>query len=195
GLPVYRFDRLRCPVEESHEARVSLNSSGLTPTAASTAVSAASGVWLRRVLLAVAALETLVSLIDLAVFVPDLNIINARLFIHPFFSIAALVLAARWYFCAAVVLVAGYNFSGLAIGEPQANMRTQWAASAKETDGPVVLNEWVCVRFDHQQQPGIHPSWYVFWRDDLPQVGRTNSRQFPLLAGACDPRARNHYRR
>jgi hypothetical protein len=52
---------------------VSLNSSGLTPTAASTAVSAASGVWLRRVLLAVAAFETLVGLIDLAVFVPDLN--------------------------------------------------------------------------------------------------------------------------
>ena len=74
---------------------MSLNSSGLTPTAVSTAVSAASGVWLRRVLLAVAAFETLVGgLIDLAVFVPDLNIINARLFIHPFLAIAALVLAA-----------------------------------------------------------------------------------------------------
>src|SRR6516225_9112103 len=68
-----------CPVEESHEARVSLNSSGLTPTAASTAVSAASGVWLRRVLLTVAAFETLVGgLIDLAG-VPDLDIINGRL--------------------------------------------------------------------------------------------------------------------
>ena len=67
---------------------MSLNSSGLTPTAASTAVSAASGVWLRHVLLAVAAFETLLALIDLAVFVPDLN--NARLFIHPFFAIAAL---------------------------------------------------------------------------------------------------------
>src|SRR6516164_8082556 len=54
------------PSKNSHEARVSLNSSGLTPTAASTAVSAASGVWLRRVLLAVAAFETLVGLIDLA---------------------------------------------------------------------------------------------------------------------------------
>src|SRR5262249_61411822 len=118
GLPVYRFDRLRCPVEESHEARVSLNSSGLTPTAASTAVSAASGVWLRRVLLAVAALETLVSLIDLAVFVPDLNIINARLFIHPFFAIAALVLVSRWYFRAAFVVLAAYILTTLAIGEP-----------------------------------------------------------------------------
>src|SRR6516225_3351271 len=62
------------PSKNSHEARVSLNSSGLTPTAASTAVSAASGVWLRRVLLAVAAFEALVGgLIDLAVSVPDLN--------------------------------------------------------------------------------------------------------------------------
>jgi ATPase subunit of ABC transporter with duplicated ATPase domains len=59
---------------ESHEARVLLNSSGVTPTAASTAVSAASGVWLRRVLLAVAAFETLVGLIDLAVFVPQLEL-------------------------------------------------------------------------------------------------------------------------
>jgi hypothetical protein len=52
---------------------MSLNSSGLTPSAASTAVSAASGVWLRRVLLAVAAFETLNGLIDLAAFSPDLN--------------------------------------------------------------------------------------------------------------------------
>jgi hypothetical protein len=95
---------------------VSLNSSGLTPTAASTAVSAASGVWLRRVLLAVAAFETLVGLIDLAVFVPDLNIINARLFIHPFFAIAALVLAARRYLRAAIVVLAAYILAALAIG-------------------------------------------------------------------------------
>ena len=82
---------------------MSLNSSGLTPTAASTAVSAASGVWLRRVLLAVAAFETLVGgLIDLAVSVPDLN---ARLFIHPFLAIAALVLAARRYLRAAIVVL------------------------------------------------------------------------------------------
>ena len=78
---------------------MSLNSSGLTPSAASTAVSAASGVWLRRVLLAVAAFETLNALIDLAVFGPDLNNESPlasfgaiRLFIHPFFAIAALVL-------------------------------------------------------------------------------------------------------
>ena len=96
---------------------MSLNSSGLTPTAASTAVSAASGVWLRRVLLAVAAFETLVGgLIDLAVFVPDLNIINARLFIHPFLAIAALVLAARRYLRAAIVMLAAYILAALAIG-------------------------------------------------------------------------------
>ena len=93
---------------------MSLNSSGLTPTAASTAVSAASGVWLRRVLLAVAAFETLVgSLIDLVVSVPDLN---ARLFIHPFLAIAALVLAARRYLRAAIVVLAAYILAALAIG-------------------------------------------------------------------------------
>jgi hypothetical protein len=104
---------LRAPVEESHEARVSLNSSGLTPTAASTAVSAASDVWLRRVLLAVAAFYTLVgSFIDLAVSLPDLN---ARLFIHPFLAIAALVLAARRYLRAAIVVLAAYILTALAI--------------------------------------------------------------------------------
>ena len=95
---------------------MSLNSSGLTPTAASTAVSAASGVWLRRVLLTVAAFETLVGgLIDLAG-VPDLDIINARLFIHPFLAIAALVLAARRYLRAAIVVLAAYILAALAIG-------------------------------------------------------------------------------
>ena len=103
---------------KNREARVSLNSSGLTPTAASTTASAASGVWLRRVLVAVAAFETLVSLIDLAVFVPDLNIINARHFIHPFFAIAALVLAARRCLRAAIVVLAAYILAALASGEP-----------------------------------------------------------------------------
>ena len=69
-------------------------------------------------LLAVAAFETLVGLIDLAVFVPDLNIINARLFIHPFFTIAALVLAARRHLRAAIVVLAAYILAALAIGEP-----------------------------------------------------------------------------
>ena len=95
---------------------MSLNSSGLTPTAPNTAVSAASGVWLRRVLLAVAAFETLVGLIDLAVFVPDLNIINARLFIHPFLAVAAVVLAARRYLHAAIVVLAAYILAALTIG-------------------------------------------------------------------------------
>src|SRR5215467_1496951 len=113
NLLTYRRGSGRIFKGESHEARVSLNSSGLMPTAASTA---ASGVWLRRVLLAVAAFETLVGLIDLAVFVPDLNIINARLFIHPFFAIAALVLAARRYLRAAIVVLAAYILAALAIG-------------------------------------------------------------------------------
>ena len=97
---------------------MSLNSPGLTTTVASTAVSAASGVWLRRVLLAVAAFETLVALIDLAVFVPDLNIINARLFIHLLFTIAAFGLAARRYLRAAIVALAAYILAALASGEP-----------------------------------------------------------------------------
>ena len=108
------------PSKNSHEARVSLNSSGLTPTAASTAVSAASGVWLRRVLLAVAAFETLNGLIGLAVFGPDLNNESPlasfgaiRLFIHPFFAIAALVLAARRYLRAAIVVLAAYILAAL----------------------------------------------------------------------------------
>jgi hypothetical protein len=111
------------PSKNSHEARVSLNSSGLTPSAASTAVSAASGVWLRRVLLAVAAFETLNALIDLAVFGPDLNNESPlasfgaiRLLIHPFFAIAALVLAARRYLRAAIVVLAAYILAALAIG-------------------------------------------------------------------------------
>jgi hypothetical protein len=95
---------------------VSLNSSGLTATTASTAVAAASGVWLRRVLLTVAAFETLVGgLIDLAG-VPDLDIVNARLFIHPFLAIAALVLAARRCLRAAIVVLAAYILAALAIG-------------------------------------------------------------------------------
>ena len=95
---------------------MSLNSSGLTATTASTAVAAASGVWLRRVLLTVAAFETLVGgLIDLAG-VPDLDIVNARLFMHPFLAIAALVLAARRYLRAAIVMLAAYILAALAIG-------------------------------------------------------------------------------
>lgn len=102
---------------------MSLNSPGLTPTAASTAVPAASGVWLRRVLLAVAAFETLRGFLDLYAF--DLHdatlsfgqfVINARLFIHPFFAFAALVLAAHWYLHAAVVVLAANILATLAIG-------------------------------------------------------------------------------
>ena len=103
---------------------MSLNSSGLTPTAASTALSAASGVWLRRVLLAVAAFETLLGLGEFSGAF-DLHdaplsfgqfVINARLLIHPFFAIAALVLAARRYLRAAIVVLAAYILAALAIG-------------------------------------------------------------------------------
>jgi hypothetical protein len=103
---------------------VSLNSSGLTPTAASTAVSPASGVWLRRVLLAIAAVETLLGLVDFYELF-DLHdaplsfgqfVINAQFFIHPFFAIAALVLAARRYLRAAIVVLAAYILAALAFG-------------------------------------------------------------------------------
>jgi len=118
GREVYRaLDEAETQRKADAIQRESLNSSGLTPTAASTAVSAASDVWLRRVLLAVAAFETLVgSLFDLAVSVPDLGIINARLFIHPFLAIAALVLAARRYLRAAIVVLAAYILAALALG-------------------------------------------------------------------------------
>ena len=103
---------------------MSLNSSGLTPTAASTAVSAASGVWLRRVLLAVAAFETLLGLLDFyelfdlydATLSFGQFVIKARLVIHPLFAIAALLLAARPYLRAAIVMLAAYILAALAIG-------------------------------------------------------------------------------
>jgi hypothetical protein len=95
---------------------VSPNSPGLTPTAASTAVPPASGVWLRRVLSAVAAFETLLGLEEFSEAF-DLHdaplsfgqfVINARLFIHPLLAIAGLVLAARHYLRAAIILLAAY---------------------------------------------------------------------------------------
>jgi hypothetical protein len=75
-------------------------------------------------LLAVAAFETLVGLGDFSEAF-DLHdaplsfgqfVINARLFIHPFFAIAALVLAARRYLRAAIVVLAAYILAALAIG-------------------------------------------------------------------------------
>jgi hypothetical protein len=108
--------RYDVPSKESHEARVSLNSSGLTPTTGSTAVSPASGVWLRRALLAIAAFETLLGLEEFSEAF-DLHaaplsfgqfVINARLFIHPFLAIAGLVLAARHYLRAAIIVLAAY---------------------------------------------------------------------------------------
>src|SRR5215831_3583865 len=67
------------------------------------------------VLLTVAAFEALVGgLIDWGS--PDLDITNARLFIHPFLAIAALVLAARGYLRAAIVVLAAYILTALALG-------------------------------------------------------------------------------
>jgi hypothetical protein len=95
---------------------VSLNSSGLRPSAAITAVPSASGVWLRRVLLAVAAFETLLGLEEFSEAF-DLHdaplsfgqfVINARLAVHPFFAITTLVLAACRYLRAAIVVLAAY---------------------------------------------------------------------------------------
>ena len=103
--------RYDVPSKESHEARVSL-----TPTTGSTAVSPASGVWLRRALLAIAAFETLLGLEEFSEAF-DLHdaplsfaqfVINARLFIHPFLAIAGLVLAARHYLRAAIIVLAAY---------------------------------------------------------------------------------------
>ena len=45
-------------------------------------------------------------------------VINARLFIHPFFAIAALVLAARRYLRAAIVVLAAYILAALAGWSP-----------------------------------------------------------------------------
>ena len=95
---------------------MSLNSSGLTPAAASTAAPPASGAWLRCALLAVAAFESLIGLDEFseAFDVHDAPlsfgqfVINARLAIHPFFAIAGLVLAARRYFRAAIIVLAAY---------------------------------------------------------------------------------------
>ena len=104
---------------------MSLNSSGLTPTAASTALSPASGVWLRRVLLAVAAFETLLGLVDLYVLRDIDN--NARLFIHPFFAIVALMLAAYRYLRAAIVVLAANILATLAIGSSPLGLAAEFA--------------------------------------------------------------------
>ena len=91
-------------------------SSRLTPTVPVTAVPSASRVWLRVVLLTVAGFESLIGLDEFSGAF-DLHdaplsfgqfVINARLAIHPFFAVAALVLAVLGYFRAAIIVLAAY---------------------------------------------------------------------------------------
>ena len=91
---------------------MSSNSSTVAPSA----VPPAARVWLQIVLLAVAAFESLIGLEEFSEAF-DLHdaplsfgqfVINAKLAIHPFFAIAALVLAAMRYFRAAIVVLAAY---------------------------------------------------------------------------------------
>jgi hypothetical protein len=95
---------------------MSSNSSSLTPTVTVTTVPAVSRVWLRIALLAVAGFESLIGLDEFAGAF-DLHdaplsfgqfVINARLAVHPFFAVAALVLAARDYLRAAIIVLAAY---------------------------------------------------------------------------------------
>jgi hypothetical protein len=95
---------------------VSSNSSSLAPTVTATDVPSASRGWLRIVLLAVAGFESLIGLQEFGEAF-DLHdaplsfeqfVINARLAVHPFFAVAALVLAARGRLRAAVVVLAAY---------------------------------------------------------------------------------------
>ena len=58
-------------------------------------------------------------------------VINARLFIHPFFAIAALVLAARRYLRAAIVVLAAYILAALAIGwSPLGQMAAEFSGES-----------------------------------------------------------------
>lgn len=95
---------------------MSPNSSSLTPALTVGAVPPAARVWLRIVLMTVAGFESFVGLQEFAGAF-DLHdaplsfgqfVINARLAIHPFFAIAALVLAACRYFRAAITVLAAY---------------------------------------------------------------------------------------
>ena len=95
---------------------MSSNSSSLTPAVTVTDVPRTSRVWLRIVLLAVAGFESLIGLDEFSEAF-DLHdaplsfgqfVINARLAIHPFFAIGALVFAAFGYLRAAIIVLAAY---------------------------------------------------------------------------------------
>jgi hypothetical protein len=88
----------------------------LTPAVTVSAVPHTARVWLRIVLMTVAGFESFIGLQEFAGAF-DLHdaplsfgqfVINARLAIHPFFAIAALVLAARRHFRAAITVLAAY---------------------------------------------------------------------------------------
>jgi hypothetical protein len=95
---------------------VSSNSSSSTPTVTVTGFPSASRVSLRIALLAVAGYESLIGLEEFSEAF-DLHdaplsfgqfVINARLAIHPFFAIGALLLAALGYLRAAIIVLAAY---------------------------------------------------------------------------------------
>lgn len=95
---------------------MSSNSSSSTPTVTVTGFPSASRVWLLIALLAVAGFESLIGLEEFSEAL-DLHdaplsfgqfVINARLAIHPFFAIGALVLAALGYLRAAIIVLAAY---------------------------------------------------------------------------------------
>jgi hypothetical protein len=88
----------------------------LTPAATVSAVPPTARVWLRIVLMTVAGFESFIGLQEFAGAF-DLHdaplsfgqfVINARLAIHPFLAVAALVLSARRYFRAAIIVLAAY---------------------------------------------------------------------------------------
>jgi len=93
-----------------------VSSPELNPTMPVTAVPPGSRVWLRILLVAIAAVEGLFGLDEFnGAF--DLHnaplsfgqfVINARLFVHPFFAVAALVLAAGNYLRAAIIVLAAF---------------------------------------------------------------------------------------
>jgi len=93
-----------------------MDSSSLAPGITVPAVAPPARFWLRTALLTVAGFETLIGLEEFSGAF-DLHdaplsfgqfVINARLAIHPFFAVAALVLATYRYLRAAIIVLAAY---------------------------------------------------------------------------------------
>jgi hypothetical protein len=98
---------------------MSSDSSALAPASTATVVAPDSRIWLQIALMAVAGFESLLGLSEFAGAF-DLHdaplsfgqfFINARLAIHPFFAITAVVLAACRHFRAAIIVLAAYIFA------------------------------------------------------------------------------------